>query len=465
MESSSVSFTIYDREGIILAANSLARRRGTEIYGKELREGTSIYDFVIPEHRDLFDQHFARVLSGQTVQFELDIAGPYFHPFLYTYTPLREGGSPPWGVCLTIEDLQPLRSAEHSVREKENRNIYLASRLETFSRAVEQSPVSILITDPQGAIEYVNPRLAELTGYAEAELIGKNPRILKSGAMQESLYGELWQTISRGGTWRGEMQNRKKDGDLFWEEAVISPIRDPSGDILHFIGIKQDITDRKRSEQALRLLLEEKDVLIKELYHRTKNNMQTVAALMTLQMEYSKDAGFVKVADSIRGQIQALSTVQDHLFSRKNLSRIELAPLVQDLVRQAVAERAQFGRKIATDFDLPDLDVSLEFGNSFGLVIQELATNSMIHAFRERAEGAIALKAAIDDGALEVTYQDDGPGCAPSVDLREPKTFGFSIVVNLIREQLRGSIDFACDDNFFCRMRLPLPRIEERVRG
>ncbi len=116
-----------------------------------------------------------------------------------------------------------------------------------LSRAVEQSPVTVLITDEQGNIEYVNPQFCKLTGYTPKEVIGQNPRILKSeGALPEETYKNLWNTITRGEVWYGEVCNKKKDGTVFWESASISPIRNTNGEISHFVSIKVDITEKQR---------------------------------------------------------------------------------------------------------------------------------------------------------------------------------------------------------------------------
>ena len=125
--------------------------------------------------------------------------------------------------------------------------------LRKLMRAIEQSPASIVITDKEGIIEYVNPKFEEVTGYPREEALGKNPRLLKSDKMSPEVYQKLWQTITAGNTWTGELYNRKKSGELYWEHASISPVMDVSGTITNYLGVKEDITDRKRSEELLRL--------------------------------------------------------------------------------------------------------------------------------------------------------------------------------------------------------------------
>ncbi|HSN49022.1 MAG TPA: PAS domain S-box protein, partial [Flavobacterium sp.] len=134
-------------------------------------------------------------------------------------------------------------------------SIQAEEQLRILSQAVEQSPVTIVITDPVGNIEYVNPKFLETTGYSLEEVIGKNPRVLKSGHTTREEYDLLWKTVNKGGDWRGEFLNKRKNKELYWESASISPITNAKGDITHFIAIKEEITYRKETD----LLLEEKN--------------------------------------------------------------------------------------------------------------------------------------------------------------------------------------------------------------
>ncbi len=125
-------------------------------------------------------------------------------------------------------------------------------KLRMLSRAVDQSPISILITDKQGTIEYVNPYFEKTTGFSAAEAIGQNPRVLKSGNHLPGFYQTIWSDLAAGREWNGEIQNRRKNGELFWEQASISGIRDAEGTITHFIAVKEDITEHKKAEESLR---------------------------------------------------------------------------------------------------------------------------------------------------------------------------------------------------------------------
>ncbi|EKV29956.1 hypothetical protein C882_0037 [Caenispirillum salinarum AK4] len=136
-----------------------------------------------------------------------------------------------------------------------------------LSSAVEQSAASVMITDTQGRLLYVNPKFTEASGYSAPEVIGKTPRILRSGHMRRDDYESLWSTLLAGRVWRGELLNRRKDGSLWWEHAAIAPVRDGRGRIIRFVAVKEDITERKEAESRLRATVEELQRSNAELKH------------------------------------------------------------------------------------------------------------------------------------------------------------------------------------------------------
>jgi sigma-B regulation protein RsbU (phosphoserine phosphatase) len=149
----------------------------------------------------------------------------------------------------------------HSTKELLE-HFQVENNLRLFSRAVEQSNSSVIITDPNSVIVYVNPKFLRLSGYSAEEVIGRKPSISKSGQTTPEKYQELWQIIKSGEEWHGELLNRKKDGGYYWVSASISPIKDSSGAITHFLAIEEDITERKRIEEAL---LQKNEQITREL--------------------------------------------------------------------------------------------------------------------------------------------------------------------------------------------------------
>jgi PAS domain S-box-containing protein len=150
-----------------------------------------------------------------------------------------------WSNGLFVTYFRERQGKEQALRAQ-------AEELKLLTRAMEQSPAAIIITDPAGNIRYVNPKFESVSGYAAAEVIGRNPRLLSSGDKSPDEYKALWQTITSGGTWHGEFTNRRKNGALFRERASISPVFDEAGQLLHFIAIKEDISEQVRAAEALR---------------------------------------------------------------------------------------------------------------------------------------------------------------------------------------------------------------------
>ncbi|MEI7503775.1 MAG: PAS domain S-box protein [Paludibacter sp.] len=164
------------------------------------------------------------------------------------------------------------------------------SELRKLSIAVEQSPVAICITNPDAMIEYVNPRVIKLTGYSTDELINQNTRIFGSGEKPKHEYVEMWQIIKSGNVWSGELHNKKKNGELYWEFTTISPIFDTAGQITHFLSIKEDITDRKRVEIALN----KSEVLLRKFASHLQNVREEEK--VAIAREIHDDLGQILVA-------------------------------------------------------------------------------------------------------------------------------------------------------------------------
>jgi diguanylate cyclase (GGDEF)-like protein/PAS domain S-box-containing protein len=186
------------------------------------------------------DCHILKVLKGAgLVEVENDVFwckdGTSF-PVEYASNPIYRDGKIV-GAVVSFRDISA--------------RIFNEKRIRTLLQAVEQSPVSVVMTDTQANIEYVNHAFEEATGYKAAEVFGKNPRILKSNNTQASVYEELWKAIASGNSWQGELQNRKKDGTLFWERAYIAPVLDESTHITHYLAVKEDITLQKLQEEKI----------------------------------------------------------------------------------------------------------------------------------------------------------------------------------------------------------------------
>ena len=152
----------------------------------------------------------------------------------------------------------------HLSRANEAQTAQHEARLRQLSNTVEQSPESIVITDLRGNIEFVNDAFLRATGYTREEVIGRNPRILRSGKTPDSVYRDMWATLLRGESWRGQIVNRRKDGSEYTEQALIVPIREPAGEVTHYVGIKQDITENVRMAEELQRHKDHLEELVQE---------------------------------------------------------------------------------------------------------------------------------------------------------------------------------------------------------
>ncbi len=211
--------------------------------------------------------------------------------------------------------------------------------IQKLSKAIEQSPVATVITDTNGTIEYVNPAFTEITGYTYEEVIGQNPRILKSGEMPDELYKDLWGTITKGKVWKGEMINRRKDGALIWEYLIISPLFNERGEITHFLASKENITEKKKLENDLlqKQKMEAIGRLAGGIAHDFNNMLTVINGYSQLILhKMPKDDPLYKKIEQIyqAGERAKNLTSQLLTFSRKQIRQpdiINLNTLIHDM--------------------------------------------------------------------------------------------------------------------------------------
>ena len=218
--------------------------RFVEMFGYDLPElrspGFDLFSIVARDCRERVSDRVERVLSGKTAEDLCEFVGV-----------TKAGERLYCESSLSMLEYKGKRSLLGIIR---NRTEQKKAEIEIrkLFMAVEQSPVSIVITDREGDIEYVNPAFARVTGYIPREVIGKNPRILASGLTPRETYRDLWATILAKRVWQGQFINRRKDGSIFYEKAVISPILDQDGNITNFMAIKEDVTEKRELEQRMR---------------------------------------------------------------------------------------------------------------------------------------------------------------------------------------------------------------------
>jgi two-component system sensor histidine kinase/response regulator len=339
----------------------------------------------------------------------------------------------------TVQDVTERRQTEEALRK--------------HSLAIEQSPNSIVITDTSAVIEYVNDAFLQVTGYERHEVVGANPRILHSGQTPHAVYDDLWDTLRRGDIWRGEFINRRKDGTVYEEFAIISPVRQPDGRITHYLAIKEDIAEKKRiaaeleqHRHHLESLIEERTAeLLKakeeaESASRTKTSFLAnisheirtpMNAIMGLTHLAQRDASnpeqqtrLSKVADAAQHLLSIINDVLDLSKIEAGKLTLEKLPfslgLVFNTARNLIAEKAE-GKHLAVELEIDPALPGMLFGDP--LRVQQILLNFLSNAIKFTERGKITLSAKLSlvseaDFVVRCEVRDTGIGIAADVQSR-----------------------------------------------
>lgn len=378
---------ILSADGVILDCND--RAAAMTGYPRELLHGHSLYMLFAPEYHhtiqhnivSAFDQSYeVEGLKNDGSRYLLEVRGKTFQSGNKT---LRASA---------LRDITTLRESEEMLR--------------MLSSAVEHSSASIVITDPQGMIEYVNQAFCRLTGYTVAESLGHNPRILKVGDQPAGFYEEMWETLQRGDEWRGEFHNKRKDGTFFWEMASISSIKDSNGVISHFVAVKEDITERKQLRDQLeqmaqfdmltglpnrRMLLDQ----LGQLVALSMRNNQRFALLFIdldgfkrINDSYGHEAGD-RVLKTVAARLSACIRISD---TAGRMGGDEFTVILSTLTHYEDA--GQVAEKILEALQRP---ITLSSG-----VQEQVGSSIGISVFPEDAQDGDGLLATADDAMYEV---------------------------------------------------------------
>jgi len=241
------------------------------------------------------------------------------------------------------------------------------------------------------------------------------------------------------------------------------PIRDAGGKQLYLLGISEDITERKRSEEKLVASLKEKEVLLRELYHRTKNNMQVIMSILSIHSRSLKDPRLTEVVRDVRERIMAMAMVHQKLYQSRDLSSIDFRSYIEDLLRYMMESHLLPRKKISSDLDIPSLALSIDTAVPCGMILQELISNVIAHAFPGDRSGTIAVRVRRSGDEIEIMFKDDGVGFPEGLDVRDSGHIGLAMVSDIVEHQLQGRIEFRNHGGAECRIRFRDPAGAGRI--
>jgi len=382
------------------------------------------------------------------------------------------------GCPLPYREFQPFGGALSKMAARIDEQIRIAREAELKYRGIfENTTEGIFLTSCEGRFLLANPAIARILGYdAPEELVASVTDISRQLYVnhddREKIFSKL---LAHNGVTECELKFYRKDKQQIWVLLRIRLIRDEKGAPLHLEGLLTDITDRKRAEEALQQAyksleqkvaertaanqqlqeaLAEREVLLKEIHHRVKNNLQIIASLLDLQTDAIIDDHTRGYFLESRNRIQAMAMIHEMLYQTNDLVVIDLARYLERLTSSLLPLYVSEGR-ISLLFELREVAIGLDEAIPCGLIVNELVSNCLKYAFPDGRQGTlkVGLNAA-DDGMVTLTVEDDGVGLPQVLDFKEVETLGLQLV-NLLVKQLWGTIELTGSPGALFKIRFP----------
>ncbi len=400
-------------EGIIIHDNGIIIDTNPAIqkmtgYDADYLIGTNVFKFIHQDSKELAKKNLERQYSDT---YELTIIRKDKSTFIAELE----------GRNVLIDNKEYRVVALRDVTKRKN----IEKEILQLSTAITQSPASVVITNLDGNIEYVNQKFTDITGYTYDEAIGQNPKILKTEHTSSDDYKEMWETISSGGIWRGEFLNKRKDGTHYWELASVSPIIDKDGNIIKYLAIKEDITERKKTEDALIKSEKElsqanatKNMFFSVIAHDLKGPIGSFMQLLNLLKENFNDisndekldylnilTGLTSKTNNLLEDLLLWAQIQMNTleFSIKSAN---LKTLIQNSIGIIDEKASEKNIKINTQVDNIKIDINEA---SIKTVIRNLLSNS-IKFSHKNSQIEINSKIIQDNNTIEISIKDNGVG-------------------------------------------------------
>ena len=349
------------------------------------------------------------------------------------------------------QDITERKKAEEALIESESR----------FRKMIEEhSAVMLLIEPTSGEILDSNESAAKFYGYSKETLCKMNINVINT-LPPEQVHQQRMKALQNHQNYF-VFPHRLSSGEIRMVEVHSSPITIQGSKML--FSIIHDITERQTAEEKLKSSLAEKEVLLRELYHRTKNSLNTIAAFVQLQKIYTPDDTLNGILNDVVSRIQSMALVHQMLYQTKDLSKVDLSEYITNLMLQIYDTYNVSRNRVQINYSMKKVETLIDTAIPCGLVINELITNCFKHAFPGEREGVIEIGLdKLDNHTIRVSVQDNGIGLPDDFDLTKQRSIGMLTIVNLAEKQLQGHIDFNRKNGFGCTFTFPDNLYEERI--
>ena len=348
-----------------------------------------------------------------------------------------------------------------NISDRKQMEIALQENEERFSQAFEYAAIGMTLVSLDGYFVRANRSLSEIVGYSKAELAKISfPEITHEDDLNQDLECVRQLTSGEVNNYHLEKRYIHKLGHIIWILLSVSIIRDRDNNPQYYIAQIQDITDAKTAAEKVNKSLQEKEVMLKEIHHRVKNNLQVICSLLNLQSRYLKEETIIKSFKETHNRVRSMAIVHEQLYQNDSLSEICLLDYVKQLTSilfRAYATNFQ----IKCDTEIEDFKLDLDTAVPCGLIINELVSNALKYAFANQDSGEILIKAfANQENKLVLIVEDNGIGLNPDFDLDKTRSLGLRLVKNLT-DQLQGKLTIDRDRDIGTQFTFVFNRIKK----
>ena len=308
---------------------------------------------------------------------------------------------------------------------------------------------TVWLMDKNFHLTFISPSAERRTGFSQKDLLGMpfldhlapDSRGVFKDRFAQDFRQELLDRDDLAVSSTTELEFLLKDGSTYWAETTLSLIRDTLGKPFGYVGMARDITGRRKAEEKVLASLHEKEILLREIHHRVKNNLQIIASLLYLQSINITDSFTMDILKESRSRVKSMALIHEKLYRSEDLAHVPFATYVESLIESL---KDAYGISnghvaISVTIDPPDLSLNIETGIPCGLIINELISNSLKHAFKDGRKGAVSIAMKQSGTGYSLVIADNGPGFPPEIDFRNTTSLGLQLVTNLVA-QLDGTI-------------------------